>query len=286
MVETLSHKPLVTVGVPVRNGATQLSMALESLINQTYKHIEIVISDNCSNDETRLICESYVESYGNIKYFRHSEVISALENFKWVFSVARGEYFMWAAHDDLRSENYVEVLLDGLLRNGANVLSYTNVNYFNESGEQEKSIRKYDFSTIDSRVIGVALGSCVPIYGIIRRRALENYRWYNPLHGPDRAMLTYLICLGEFSFVDGALLKYYSADKQKTIKQRARENSMKSLVWFPHVQEAWCCCAAASDAINDDLLFSRIRLFLIIYAARFKKNRFSFFRKKLKQILK
>ena len=52
-------KPLVTIGVPVFNGAFYIENALESLLAQSYENIEIIISDNNSSDATPLILEKY-----------------------------------------------------------------------------------------------------------------------------------------------------------------------------------------------------------------------------------
>ena len=50
-------KPLVSIGLPVRNGAKTLELALNSIVNQTYKHIEVIISNNASTDDTARIIE-------------------------------------------------------------------------------------------------------------------------------------------------------------------------------------------------------------------------------------
>ncbi|MBK7804401.1 MAG: glycosyltransferase [Chloracidobacterium sp.] len=49
----------ISVGVPVYNGEATIRTVISSLLAQTYAHIEIVISDNCSNDRTREICLEY-----------------------------------------------------------------------------------------------------------------------------------------------------------------------------------------------------------------------------------
>ena len=56
----MNEGPKVSVGMPVYNGEKKLAKALESIINQTYTNIEIIISDNCSTDLTSEICQKYL----------------------------------------------------------------------------------------------------------------------------------------------------------------------------------------------------------------------------------
>lgn len=92
--------PLVSIGLPVRNGGTSLDNALRSLSNQTYPHFELLISDNDSDDETPAVCEQWVKRDARIRYVRQPRNIGPPHNFRFVLQHAAGPYFMWAAHDD------------------------------------------------------------------------------------------------------------------------------------------------------------------------------------------
>lgn len=98
---------LITIGLPVYNGSPFIKDALESLRAQTYKNYELIISDNCSTDDTEEICRAYVAADSRIRYQKHAVNRGGFANFKWVLDEARSKYFMWACHDDLWSENYL-----------------------------------------------------------------------------------------------------------------------------------------------------------------------------------
>ena len=108
-----SPRPLVSVGMPVRNGARTLERAVRSITGQSYGNLEIVVSDNASSDETPEILRRLAVEDHRIRVVRHETATTALENFRAAFEATTGEFFLWAAHDDLRSTNYVEVLLTG-----------------------------------------------------------------------------------------------------------------------------------------------------------------------------
>lgn len=102
---------LVTIGMPVYNGGEELRRAIENLLAQTATNFEILISDNASTDGiTPQIIEEFARRDSRIRYTRQPENRGAIANFLWVVAEARGEYFMWAAHDDVWSNNYVETL--------------------------------------------------------------------------------------------------------------------------------------------------------------------------------
>lgn len=104
----------VSVGMPVYNGGQYLRSALESALSQSFRDIELIISDNASTDNTESICREYAAKDARIKYVRQSVNIGPYANFKFVLDEAKGEYFIWAACDDVRSNNFIEVNLNFL----------------------------------------------------------------------------------------------------------------------------------------------------------------------------
>ena len=107
----INNKPKVSVGMPVYNGAKYIREALDSLLSQTYADFELIISDNASTDGTQQICEEYACKDSRIRYVRQLNNLGALNNFQFVLNEAVGEYFMWAAADDIWSFNWIESLL-------------------------------------------------------------------------------------------------------------------------------------------------------------------------------
>ena len=103
--------PTVSIGMPVYNGERFIREALESLLNQTYRDFELIISDNASTDSTSAICVEYAARDQRIRYIRQAENIGPSANFRFVFDESTGQYFMWAAHDDVRSLDYIEAAL-------------------------------------------------------------------------------------------------------------------------------------------------------------------------------
>lgn len=92
--------PLVSIGIPTYNGGGRILKALQSVWDQHYPNIEIVISDNCSQDHTAELLGSLVAEHRELRYYRQSSNIGLVGNFEFVLRHASGKYFMWVADDD------------------------------------------------------------------------------------------------------------------------------------------------------------------------------------------
>lgn len=96
-----SDPPLVSIGIPVRNGAAYLAEALESIVAQDYPHLEVVICDNGSQDATGDIARHYATADSRFRYVDNGRDLGFLGNFRRALEESRGKYFTWLAHDDL-----------------------------------------------------------------------------------------------------------------------------------------------------------------------------------------
>jgi len=106
--------------MPVHNGAVYLRDALDSLLAQSFRDFELIISDNASTDDTRYICQEYERKDSRIRYTRQKENMGAAKNFHFVLNEAKSEYFMWAAADDYWMPTFIEESLT-LLRDNKDI---------------------------------------------------------------------------------------------------------------------------------------------------------------------
>jgi glycosyltransferase involved in cell wall biosynthesis len=107
----------VVVGIPVYNGSDYIRDALESLQKQTFLDFSVLISDNCSTDDTRKICAEFVNNDYRFNYIRHDYNLGAEDNFKYILNQVNSEYFMFLGHDDSLSDNFLEVCINYLDNN-------------------------------------------------------------------------------------------------------------------------------------------------------------------------
>ena len=114
---------LVSIIIPVYNVDKYISSCIESVINQTYKNIELILVDDGSSDKSGEIIDNYIEKDSRIKVIhKKNSGVSAARNTG--IDVARGDYICFADGDDWLMEDYVEHLLDLCIDNDADV-AYT-----------------------------------------------------------------------------------------------------------------------------------------------------------------
>lgn len=101
----------VCIGMPVYNGEKHIKKALNSLLPQLSDQINLIISDNCSTDDTYKIIEELTYNNSFVKLYKQEKNIGVWNNFSFVLKIAESKYFMWASHDDVWNLNYVEETL-------------------------------------------------------------------------------------------------------------------------------------------------------------------------------
>lgn len=139
----LKNAPLVSIGMPVYNGERYIKEALDSLLSQTFNDFELIISDNASTDATEKICLEYADKDKRIRYIRQRQNKGPLVNFNYVLSHAKGEYFMWAAADDVWSKRWVEKLLANFTDQTA--ISFGSTAMTDENLKIVKKHRRYEY---------------------------------------------------------------------------------------------------------------------------------------------
>lgn len=140
-------KVSISIGMPVFNGGKFISEAIESLLNQSYRDFELIISDNASTDNTEIICRNYALKDSRIRYIRQETNLGAVANFKFVFELSNAKYFMWAAADDVWDLQWIESLLP--LSQRFQCLSFGTVQTIDEHGNNIRhaaNMRNFTFS--------------------------------------------------------------------------------------------------------------------------------------------
>jgi glycosyltransferase involved in cell wall biosynthesis len=100
-------KPLVSICVPTANRASYLRESLRSIRAQDYEPLEILISDNCSDDETREICEKAAAEDARIRYIRQPKPLGLYANHNVCIEESRGEFLGFFHDDDDRDAHII-----------------------------------------------------------------------------------------------------------------------------------------------------------------------------------
>lgn len=113
--------PLVTIGIPAFNSEKTISAAIESVLQQNYENLELIVSDNFSNDATLDICEGFKRIDPRVTVFAQSNNIGAVNNFNFLLERANGTYFCWLGSDDRFAPEHIALSV-ALLRKESDLI--------------------------------------------------------------------------------------------------------------------------------------------------------------------
>jgi glycosyltransferase involved in cell wall biosynthesis len=241
-----SGTPLVSIGLAVYNGAASLAEAIESLLAQDYPNFEIIIADNASTDETPEICRRYRAADARISYHRSDHNRGALVNFNWVFDLAAGEFFTWAAHDDRRAPGHISACVKALLESERVVLAGTACEVrditssellFTDSGFSTPGLAPAARYKLYKTTLhgGHHVGGI--FHGVYRRRALAKLMPMPKIIGADNLVMAGLALAGDLVTVPQPWLVKQWGGGSLSHRKNARTISLENpwLIRFPYL---------------------------------------------------
>lgn len=116
-----NEKPLISIIVPVYNVEKYLDKCLESITNQIYKNLEIIIVDDGSPDNCGSICDSWKKKDNRIIVIHQNNMgLSGARNSG--MKIAKGKYLAFVDSDDIISDSYISLMYDNMVKNKADLV--------------------------------------------------------------------------------------------------------------------------------------------------------------------
>jgi glycosyltransferase involved in cell wall biosynthesis len=198
--------PPVTLALPVYNGENFVAAAIESLLAQTFRDFELIVSDNASTDTTWDISQSFARRDPRIRLHRFEANAGATRNFNHALAMARGRYFKWCAHDDLIEPTFVDECIRVLDADPSSVLVYSRARIIDENGARLDPGDGYDpaatFGSSDPlrrfRELIRCRHRCFPVFGVIRTEVLRRVGALQNYSHADRILVGRLAMEGRF----------------------------------------------------------------------------------------
>jgi len=225
--------PKVSIGLPVFNGANYLAVTFDRILSQTFTDFEVVICDNDSTDDTARICADYCRQDSRIRYFKNDSNIGAAPNFNKTFELSRGEYFAWAAHDDMYDLRFLEKCVQVLDENPDVVLSHSALAFVDDDdnpiifrdgadaiagGRPVRDIYGNSVMKPDMPHIAESLHAeerfhdvlhkvhwCLQVFGLARSAVLRSTGLQRSYYGADKVFLAEMSLAGRFHQIEEVL---------------------------------------------------------------------------------
>ncbi|UTP38023.1 glycosyltransferase [Phenylobacterium sp. LH3H17] len=245
--ERSDWRPKVTALVPCYNSAAFISLTLDSLAAQTWDNLEILVGEDNSTDETFELVSAFARSRGDVRILRRSHNLGWLRNSNDLMANATGELMFFAFHDDVIDPTYVESLVRALNDNPGAVLSYSDVEVTEVSGET--AVCSFDrlSGLQDSLARGLVMaaqppGWWVPNRGLFRAWAFHRSGGIKPNsqgeYSADWTWLLHLSLLGTFVRVPEILChKYYRSGSISKVWDRSR--AQQRALRVAGIREVW-----------------------------------------------
>ncbi|TYR38238.1 glycosyltransferase family 2 protein [Sphingobacterium phlebotomi] len=156
--------PLVSIVIPCYNGASTILEAVQSALDQSYKNIEIVVVDDGSTDNSRIIVEKIILSEPKVSlHTQENRGLSAARNFG--LHQVKGEYVVFLDADDKLKETYLSLALAYYLENPDTTIVYSNMELF----ERETGLFPLDAFEIKSFL----RQNCIPAFAMVRVKQIR-----------------------------------------------------------------------------------------------------------------
>lgn len=229
--------------MPVYNGEEFIRQAIQSILDQSFRDIELIISDNASNDATAEICRQISAADSRVRYYANSVNIGVTGNYNKAFGYARGEYFKWASGNDYCAKGLIERCVAVLDQSPDTVLCYPKTRMFDidmaEAVDYEDNLdlqQEDPVSRFELLIDRVQLNNVMN--GVIRSDALKRTRPIKAFWSSDFPLLAELVLQGKFVEIPDRLFyrrinsqAHSSLQSEAEILRRLWPNNKKALAF-------------------------------------------------------
>jgi glycosyltransferase involved in cell wall biosynthesis len=98
----------ISIGLAIYNQEKNIVKCIQSILSQTHVNFELLISDDCSTDDTIRICNDFSKKDKRIRLFNQKKNLGVSDNFYFVFRKSKYKFFIWLSGDDYISNDYLE----------------------------------------------------------------------------------------------------------------------------------------------------------------------------------
>ena len=240
------EKPLVSVILPAYNTGMFLNQTIDSILNQTYANIELIVVDDCSTDDTWNTILKYASIDDRIRAIHLERNMHVCNAGNQGYKIARGKYIALIGHDDYWEYNKIQEQVDALERDKTLCACFTFSRFVDENGclsskifqviSDENIERLQDFKPNDYIEYIFWKGNFLPApSALIKKEAIDKAYggkyMYKPslLQRQDHFLWLEILKYGGFKFIEKPLLYYrFFGDTGKNLSAYSPEKQIRT----------------------------------------------------------
>lgn len=211
--------PLVTIICLCYNHDQFVVESLNSVLNQNYKNIELIIVDDCSNDSSVATIENWLKNHSQIKFISNKINLGNTKTFNNVLQFANGDYIIDLAADDVLLPECVEKQIHtfvnsnqknlAIVYGNAEIISENNINlsYYYQVNAEKKALKKPATGDIYLSILSQSSMIC-SVSSMIKREVLKELNGYDEnLAYEDLDLWIRTARNYNFEFIDAVLIQ-------------------------------------------------------------------------------
>ncbi|MBE5843388.1 MAG: glycosyltransferase [Butyrivibrio sp.] len=152
-----NHVDLISIVLPVYNGEEYLAEAIESVLNQSYSNLELIIVNDGSTDKSLEIANLYADSDSRVLVIDNRANLKLPKTLNVGFSKAKGQYFSWTSADNIYKEKAIEELHNEIQKSDDTIMVYSDYTCIDSKGDFQKKIVVHE---INDMMKGNVIGAC------------------------------------------------------------------------------------------------------------------------------
>lgn len=215
----MQNLPLVTIICLCYNHDQFVVESLNSVLKQSYKNIELIIADDCSNDASKLTITKWLENHPEIKFISNESNLGNTKTFNKALKFAKGGYVIDLAADDVLLPDCVEKQIAAFLNSetkklaivygNAEIISENNMHlrYYYDVNTEKKVLKKPATGDIYSSILSQSSMIC-SVSSMVKREVLDELNGYDEnLTYEDLDLWIRVARNYNFDFIDALLIQ-------------------------------------------------------------------------------
>ncbi len=242
----MNRSPLVSIALCTYNGAEYLSEQLDTLVNQTYKNIEIVVVDDYSTDDTFTLLKDYANRFPQFKIYKNDRNLGFSRNFERAVRLCNGELIALCDQDDIWDHQKIELQVNAIKDN---VFVYHDSEFIYKNGitVNRKMSDLFNFYRGDNPEAFLFF-NCVSGHTILMKKMLIDTALPLRGHFHDWWLAYVATNIGKIDFIPRSLVKYRQHDNSETnilkierekdnYKMSSFQSYKRTLTWLEHCND-------------------------------------------------
>ena len=248
---------MVSIALCTYNGAAYLAQQLDTLVNQTYQNIEIIVVDDSSTDDTYTILNNYAAKYPQFKVHQNEKNLGFVQNFERAVKLCTGQLIALCDQDDIWDHQKIALQVEAI---GDNIFVYHDSEFINQDGSpMDKKMSDIVNMYSGGQPETFLFFNCVSGHAILMKRELLDHALPLKTDYFHDWWLAYVATnMGTIGYIPQCLVKYRQHSKNDTnilrLKDKKEAKRLSSVTKIEKIQQWLLYCKNFPKNKNQQLV--------------------------------